>query len=104
MVIVGLIQDMGGEQMIGLGSYHFNQATTKAEVSFLVRDGWQAKGIGTDLLDILTDIAKKRGILGFEAEVLEQNQLMLAVFYNSGYQVSTKKMEDMYHISYMFKS
>jgi acyl-CoA hydrolase/GNAT superfamily N-acetyltransferase len=104
MVIVGLIQDMGGEQMIGLGSYHFNQATSRAEVSFLVRDGWQAKGIGTDLLDILTDIAKKRGILGFEAEVLEQNQLMLAVFYNSGFQVSTKKMEDMYHISYNFKS
>ena len=51
MVIVGLIQDMGGEQMIGLGSYHFNQATNKAEVSFLVRDGWQDKGMGTDLLN-----------------------------------------------------
>ncbi len=103
MVIVGLIQDMGGEQMIGLGSYHMNQATNKAEVSFLVRDGWQAKGIGTDLLDMLTDIAKKRGVLGFEAEVLGQNQLMLSVFYNSGYQVSTKKVEDRYHISYNFK-
>ncbi len=103
MVIVGLIQDMGGEQMVGLGSYHLNKATNKAEVSFLVRDEWQAKGIGTDLLDMLTDIARKRDIVGFEAEVLEQNQPMLAVFYNSGFKVSTKKMEDMYHISYDFE-
>ncbi len=103
MVIVGLIQDMGGEQMVGLGSYHLNKATNKAEVSFLVRDEWQAKGIGTDLLDMLTDIATKRGVSGFDAEVLEQNQPMLAVFYNSGFKVSTKKMEDMYHITYSFK-
>jgi acyl-CoA hydrolase/GNAT superfamily N-acetyltransferase len=103
MVIVGLVQDMGGEQMVGLGSFHLNKATNKAEVSFLVRDEWQAKGIGTDLLDQLTDIAKKRGVLGFDAEVLAQNQPMLAVFFNSEYKVSTKKMEDMYHISYNFK-
>jgi|WetSurMetagenome_2_1015567.scaffolds.fasta_scaffold00008_120 acyl-CoA hydrolase/RimJ/RimL family protein N-acetyltransferase len=102
MVIVGLIQDMGGEQMVGLGSYHINKATNKAEVSFLVRDEWQAKGMGTDLLNMLTDIARKRGVTGFDAEVLEQNQPMLAVFYNSGFQVSTKKMEDMYHITYSF--
>jgi acyl-CoA hydrolase/RimJ/RimL family protein N-acetyltransferase len=103
MIIVGLVQDMGGEQMVGLGSFHLNKATNKAEVSFLVRDEWQAKGIGTDLLDMLTDIAKKRGVTGFDAEVLEQNQPMLAVFYNSGFQVSTKKMEDLYHITYTFK-
>jgi acyl-CoA hydrolase/GNAT superfamily N-acetyltransferase len=103
MVIVGLVQDMGGEQMVGLGSFHLNKATNKAEVSFLVRDEWQAKGIGTDLLDQLTDIAKKRGVLGFDAEVLAQNQPMLAVFFNSGFKVSTKKLEDMYHITYDFK-
>ena len=103
MVIAALIQDMGGEQMVGVGSFHLNKATNRAEVSFLVHDAWQAKGIGTDLLDILTDIAKKRGILGFEAEVLEQNHPMLAVFYNSGFNVYTKKVEEVYHISYNFK-
>lgn len=102
MVIVGLIQDMGGELMVGLGSYHLNKATNTAEVSFLVRDEWQAKGIGTDLLVLLTSIAKTRGITGFGAEVLEQNQAMLAMFYNSGYKISTKKIDDMYHITYRF--
>ena len=103
MVIVGIVQDMGGEQMVGVGSYHVNKATNRAEVSFLVRDEWQAKGIGTDLLNILASIAKKRGIIGFEANVLEQNQAMIAVFLNSGYKISMKKNEDMYYILFNFK-
>jgi GNAT superfamily N-acetyltransferase len=72
-------------------------------VSFLVRDDWQAKGIGTDLLEILTEIARKRGVIGFDARVLAQNQLMLSVFYNSGFRITTKKEEDTYLISYEFR-
>ncbi len=100
MAIGALIQDTGGEQIIGAGHYYLNQATNRAEVSFLVRDDWQSKGIGTYLLEMMTDIAKKRGITGFEASVLAKNHHMLSVFYNSGYKVSTKKEEDMYVITY----
>jgi len=102
MAIIATIQDSGGEQIVGVGRYYLNLTTNRAEVSFLVRDDWQAKGIGTYLLDILTEIAKKRGIAGFDASVLVNNQGMLAVFYNSGFKVSTKKEEDTYVISYGF--
>ena len=44
MAIAALVQDSGGEQIIGVGHYYFNPATNRAEVSFLVRDNWQAKG------------------------------------------------------------
>jgi acyl-CoA hydrolase/GNAT superfamily N-acetyltransferase len=103
MAIAGLIQDSGGEQIVGVGHYYLDKSTNKAEVSFLVRDDWQAKGMGTDLLEILTDIARKRGVAGFDARVLAQNQLMLAVFYNSGYRISTKREEDTYLITYEFR-
>ncbi|MDD5674023.1 MAG: GNAT family N-acetyltransferase [Chitinivibrionales bacterium] len=103
MAVVALAKDTGGEQIIGVGHYYLNQATNRAEVSFLVRDDWQARGLGTDLLEILTDIARKRGVTGFEASVLLENQMMLAVFYNSGYKVTTKKSDDMYSITYDFK-
>jgi GNAT superfamily N-acetyltransferase len=103
MAIAGLIQDSGGEQIVGVGHYYLNKSTNKAEVSFLVRDDWQAKGIGTDLLEILTDIARKRGVHGFDARVLAQNQLMLAVFYNSGFRITTKREEDTYLITYDFR-
>jgi GNAT superfamily N-acetyltransferase len=68
-----------------------------------VRDDWQLKGIGTDLLTIITDIAKKRGVSGIDANVLSNNHNMLQVFYNSGYKVSTKLEEDMYIISFDIK-
>jgi acyl-CoA hydrolase/GNAT superfamily N-acetyltransferase len=102
MAIIGVTQDTGGEHIVGVGRYYLNPTTNHAEVSFLVRDDWQAKGIGTFLLDILTEIAKKRRIAGFDASVLVSNQSMLAVFYNSGYKISTKREEDTYIISYNF--
>ncbi|MGA2508055.1 MAG: GNAT family N-acetyltransferase [Chitinispirillaceae bacterium] len=103
MAVAALVQDLGGEQIVGVAHYYLNPATKRAEVSFLVRDDWQAKGIGTDLLEILTDIARKRGIIGFEARVLVQNQLMMAVFYNSGYRVTTKREDDVFLLTYDFK-
>jgi acyl-CoA hydrolase/GNAT superfamily N-acetyltransferase len=103
MAIAGFIQDSGGEQIVGVAHYYLNQSTNKAEVSFLVRDDWQAKGMGTDLLEILTDIARKRGVGGFDARVLAQNQMMLAVFYNSGFKITTKREEDTYLITYEFR-
>ncbi|MCX7727289.1 MAG: GNAT family N-acetyltransferase, partial [Chitinispirillaceae bacterium] len=104
MALVAVAQDMGGEQIVGVAHYYLNQATNYAEVSFLVRDDWQAKGIGTYLLEILTDIARKRGILGFEARVLASNHSMLAIFYNSGYKITTRKEENTYFIMYEFKN
>jgi acyl-CoA hydrolase/GNAT superfamily N-acetyltransferase len=104
MAVAALVQDLGGEQIVGVAHYYLNPATKRAEVSFLVRDDWQAKGIGTDLLAILTDIARKRGIIGFEARVLVQNQLMMAVFYNSGYKVTTTREDDVFLLTYDFKN
>lgn len=103
MAIVAMVKDLGGDQIVGVAHFYLNPATHHAEVSFLVRDDWQSKGLGTYLLDILTDIARKRGILGFEAQVLAHNQHMLSVFYNSGYKVTTTREDDTYLISYAFK-
>ncbi|HLV31513.1 MAG TPA: GNAT family N-acetyltransferase [Chitinispirillaceae bacterium] len=103
MAIAATVQDLGGEQIIGIAQYNLDPATKRAEVSFLVRDDWQAKGVGTILLEILTDIARKRGVVGFNAKVLVQNQLMLGVFYNSGFKITTKKEDDLYQISYNFR-
>ncbi|MBD3344439.1 MAG: GNAT family N-acetyltransferase [Chitinivibrionales bacterium] len=103
MAIAALVQETGGEHIIGVGRYYLNQTTNRAEVSFMVRDDWQAKGVGTYLLDMLTEVAIARGVKGFEASVLLQNHSMLSVFHNSGYKVSTHREEDTYVISYDFR-
>jgi acyl-CoA hydrolase/GNAT superfamily N-acetyltransferase len=103
MAIIGVTQDTGGEHIVGVGRFYLNETTNCAELSFLVRDDWQAKGIGSYLLDILIEIAKKKGIAGIEASVLASNQSMLAVFYNSGFNVTTKREEDIYKITWSLR-
>jgi acyl-CoA hydrolase/RimJ/RimL family protein N-acetyltransferase len=102
MAIVGLTQGTGGEEIVGVGRYYYIKSNNRAEVSFLVRDDWQEKGIGTYFLSILTEIGKERGIKGFDAVMLTDNQRMLAVFHNSGYSVTTKKEGNTFEISYDF--
>lgn len=99
MAIVGLIKDTGGERIVGVGRYFIDQKSNRAELSFLVRDDWQARGIGTDLLNILVDIARRRGVSGLDANVLSNNYQMLSVFANSGHSFTTRKTDDMYIVS-----
>src|SRR5208282_1591021 len=68
------------EEIVGLGRYYLDENTHTAEVAFTVKDAFQNRGIGTELLEYLTYLAKKRGLIGFVAEVLKDNTPMLHVF------------------------
>jgi GNAT superfamily N-acetyltransferase len=52
----------------------------RANVAFAVRDEYQNRGIGTELLRYLVQIARKQGLIGLTAEVLKENEPMLRVF------------------------
>ena len=62
----------------------------RAEVAFLVADGWQGKGISTILLAKLAAVAEEHGISTFVAEVLPQNNRMIQVFRDSGFPVELR--------------
>jgi GNAT superfamily N-acetyltransferase len=69
-------------------------------VAFVVQDEWQSKGMGTFLLDYITQIAKQRGVKKFWAKVLPNNEPMLTIFHNSGYKINTTFDGDAYDITY----
>jgi acyl-CoA hydrolase/GNAT superfamily N-acetyltransferase len=99
MAVAALVREGEGERIVGVAHYYLIPDTDRAEVSFVVRDDWQARGIGTDLFEILTDIARRRGLKGFEAKVLAGNQNMLTVFYNSGRRISMRREDEVYSIA-----
>jgi RimJ/RimL family protein N-acetyltransferase/acyl CoA:acetate/3-ketoacid CoA transferase beta subunit len=72
------------QKMVGVGSFHLNPATKRAEVAFLVADDWQGKGIGTFLMKELVKIARTKNIRGLTAEVLRDNVAMIALMHKSG--------------------
>ncbi len=55
-----------------------------------MRDDWQGKGIGTQLMAALVEAARRQGIAGFTADVLARNEAMLRVFHKSGYPVESR--------------
>jgi len=91
-VILATVEENGKEVAVGMGQAIKDAKTHTAEVAFSVRDSYQDKGIGTELLTYLTQQAQKDGQLGFTADVLVENKPMLHVFEKMGFDME-KKME-----------
>jgi RimJ/RimL family protein N-acetyltransferase len=103
MAIVATIEDIAGEKIIGVGRYIRTSKDDKfAEVSFMVRDEWQNRGLGRAFLSSLIAIAKNVGIEGFVATVLPKNRLMMSVFRGCGYKLKVEKDEDIFELSFRF--
>ncbi len=80
VALLAVIQDGEKEDIAGLGQYTIDEGSHAADIAFVVTDRHQNKGIGTELLSYLTQLAKKQGLLSFTAEVLVENKPMLHLF------------------------
>ncbi len=100
ITIVGTVPGVSGDEIVAIAQYYLDPKTDAAEVAFLVQDEWQQKGMGSFLLDYLTQIAIQRGVKRFYAKVLPANKPMLAIFYNTGYKVNTEFDGEVYSIWY----
>jgi len=65
----------------------------------VVDEGYHGLGIASRLLSLLTDIARRRGIVAFEADVLAGNKAMLAVFARSGLPLQQRRDGGIVHIT-----
>ena len=100
LAIVGTVPSVTGDEIVAIAQYFLDPKTRDAEVAFVVQDEWQKNGMGSLLLRYLTRIARQRNIKAFYAKVLPTNRTMLAVFYNSGFKVSTEFDGDVYSLKY----
>jgi acyl-CoA synthetase (NDP forming)/RimJ/RimL family protein N-acetyltransferase len=80
-------------RVVGVGSYVSLGVGRRAEVAFLVLDEYQGRGVSTLILERLAGIAAGNGFTGFEAEVLSDNQAMIGVFRDSGFEVHQAAVE-----------
>jgi acyl-CoA synthetase (NDP forming)/RimJ/RimL family protein N-acetyltransferase len=80
-----LVVLLGGE-MIAVGRFEVTDPG-EAEVAFLVEDAHQGRGIGQLLLEHLAQAGRERGVERFVAEVLPDNQAMIATFRDAGYRL-----------------
>ena len=92
MAVVGVVSDPERpefEQIICVGRYFLNRAQNVAEVSYLVRDDFQRRGIGSYLVRYVARIARENGIEGFVAEILPDNAPAMKILHKLGFPVET---------------
>jgi len=87
MVILALLIRGDREIVIGLAQYSKDERDRTAELALVVRDDYQCQGVGTILHIYMTSIAKKRGLVGFRAEVLEGNLPALKLIKKMGFEM-----------------
>jgi RimJ/RimL family protein N-acetyltransferase len=87
MVILVVIGREERKTVIGMGQYAIDEDTHTAELALVVKDEYQNKGVGAELNSYLTYLAKKQGLLGFTAEVLQDNAPALRLLEKKGFEI-----------------
>jgi acyl-CoA hydrolase/GNAT superfamily N-acetyltransferase len=103
VVLVVIKGDEQNQSIVAVGQYGLDESSHTAEVAFAVREDQQNTGIGFALLQYLTFLAKKQGLLGFTAEVLVENKPMLHVFEKGGFDIKKKIDSGVYELTLKFK-
>jgi len=97
VVLVATVASVDQEVIVGLGRYARNG--TSAEIAFTVEEDYQRRGIASELLRQLTEIARRSGVLRFEADVLPENAPMLKVFRRSGLPMKKTQADGIVHLT-----
>ena len=86
--LVGSVVESGEERVVALANYVRLRDPLTAEVAFAVADSYQARGIGTRLVEQLAARAASHGIERFVGEVMADNAAMIHVFEKVGFEVA----------------
>ena len=89
-----------GDTLIGGGRYAVEDpASGAAEIAFMTDGAHRGLGIASLILKHLRHIAQDAGVQRFEAEVLAENQPMLAVFRRSGLPMRIQRDGSIFHVT-----
>jgi GNAT superfamily N-acetyltransferase len=102
VAILAVIGQRGQETVIGLGQCFIDESTHTAELGLVVRDDYQNRGVGTELLSHLTCLARRWGLVGLTAEVLMENGPMLQLVDKAGLDVEKKLVAGVWEIKLAF--
>lgn len=103
-IVTAVAVDVGveGEPIVAAARYHRRADSELAEFSMIVQDDWQGEGVGTALLSYLIDLAKDKGVHGFEAFVSSRNQAMITLIHRLPYRLESTLEGDQYFYRFLF--
>lgn len=97
VALVALADEEGRPTIVGGGRYVVVEPG-KAEVAFVVIDGYQGQGLGAHLMRHLAGIARDAGLTELTAEVLPGNTAMRKVFSKFGFRPGPRPNPQVIHL------
>jgi len=97
VALIALAEEDGRPAIIGGGRYVMVEPG-RAEVAFIVIDGYQGQGIGGLLMRHLANIARDAGLNELIAEVLPENTAMRKVFGKFGFRPAPARDPQVIHL------
>jgi acyl-CoA hydrolase/RimJ/RimL family protein N-acetyltransferase len=101
MAFVALAGERENEQIVGSSCYSLDPDVNMAEVAYMIRPEWHGLGLGKALQTRMVEYARSRGIRGFTADILEENEKMLALIRLAG-KTELKKVFEEYRVMVLF--
>lgn len=74
LAVAALVKGDAGEKIVGVSRYARTPETDEAECAIVVADGWQGRGLGTELMRSLGMAARSRGIRSLVGTSLGENR------------------------------
>jgi RimJ/RimL family protein N-acetyltransferase len=105
VALVATTKKGDAETLIGGGRYCSEVALRDAqgaELAFITAIDYRGRGVAGVILKHLIRIGRDQGLLRFEADVLAQNQAMLAVFRGSGLSMKKRREDSVVHVVLSF--
>ncbi len=103
MSIVAVRQEGSREIIAGMAQYCMGECDLSAEISIMVRDDCQKKGVGFELLSYLTLVAKNSGLHTLTADILPDNAPVFRLLDKLGLAYDRKWDSGLIHIEIYLK-
>ena len=97
--LVGEVQGEQRKEIIAIGRYYRLPDKRSARVAFAIEDAYHGKGIGTQLIEWLANVARDNGIAVFEGDILAENERMMSVLKDYGFHIESELRGGVYHVT-----
>ncbi len=103
MVILAILKEGERETVIGMGQYTPDEKTLQVEAAIVVKDEFQRRGVGREIVQYLVFLGKRRGLSGVSASVLMENKPMLYLLEKSGFDIKKEGVGGVYEMKLSFR-
>lgn len=101
MAFVASVGDRENEKIVGSSCYYVVPCTNMGEMAYMVHPYWQGVGLGKALQQRMIEYARSKGLRGFTADILADNQNMKKLA-QGGTNVSMKLSSGVWEVKMLF--